>query len=160
VADCNMASPTIPESRVYRHLQCGTETVISGQSFEVASNPLSDMTRTWCTQCNSFFPITDYEWSDTGEKISDYYARHSVRATSIERFLCSKKFMIICAVTGLILGGVGGYFLFRDQALWLQIFMVPFTGFLGVFAACAMYVALGKPITKRICGVSDTRVLT
>lgn len=42
----------------------------------------------------------------------------------------------------------------------LQIFMVPFVGGLGVFAACAAYVGLGNLITKRVCGVSDTRVLT
>ncbi len=155
-----MNSPAVPESRVYRHLQCGTETVISGQAFEVASNPLSDMTRTWCNQCNAFFPVTDYQWSDTGEKISDYYARHGARATGLERFLCSKKFMVICAITGLILGAAGGYLLFRDQKLWLQVFMVPFVAAVGVFIACAAYVMLGKPITRRVCGVSDTRSLT
>jgi hypothetical protein len=155
-----MSSAAIPESRVYRHLQCGGETVISGQAFEVASNPMSDMTRTWCNQCNAFFPVTDYQWSDTGEKISDYYLRHSARATNVERFLCSKKFMIICAIAGFILGAVGGYLLFRNNPLWLQIFMVPFVGGLGVLAACALYLQLGKPITRRVCGVSDTRVLT
>jgi hypothetical protein len=155
-----MTSPAVPESRVYKHLQCGTETVISGQAFEVASNPLSDMTRTWCNQCNAFFPVSDYQWSDTGEKISDYYARHSARATALERFLCSKRFMIICAVAGFILGAVGGYFLFRNQRLWLQIFMVPFVGGVGTFIAAAIYLMLGKPITKRVCGVSDTRILT
>ena len=158
-----MSSPpssAVPDSRVYRHLQCGSETVISGQSFEVASNPLSDMTRTWCSQCSSFFPITEYQWADTGEKISDYYVRHSAKATQLDRFLCSKKFMMICAIAGFILGAIGGYFLFRDQKLWLQIFMVPFVGGLGVFGACAIYLAIGKPITKRVCGVSDTRVLT
>lgn len=155
-----MTEPPIPESRVYRHLQCRTETVISGDAFEVASNPLSDMTRTWCNTCNAFFPISDFEWSDTGEKISDYYARHSARATGFERFLCSKKFMIVCAITGFILGAVAGYFLARNQALLLQIIMVLFVGGLGVFGACAIYLALGKPIAKRVCGVSDTRLLT
>jgi hypothetical protein len=153
-------TPAVPESRAYRHVQCGQETVISGQPFEVASNPLSDMTRTWCTTCNAFFPVTDYAWSDTGEKISDYYARHSARATALDRFLCSKRFMMICAATGFLLGAIGGYVLFRNQAVLIQVLMVPFIGGLGVFAACALYLALGKPIVKRVCGVSDTRVLT
>ena len=155
-----MTPPAVPESRVYRHLQCGAETVISGQAFEVASNPLSDMTRTWCNQCNAFFPVSDYQWSDTGENISDYYSRHNARATKVERFLCSKKFMVICAITGFLLGAVGGYLLFRDEKLWLQVFMVPFVGGVGVFIICAMYLQLGKLITKRICRVSDTRALT
>ena len=155
-----MTSPPIPESRVYRHLQCRTETVISGDSFEVASNPLSDMTRTWCNQCNAFFPIADYQWSDTGEKISDYYARHAAKATSLDRFLCSKTFMIVCGVVGLVLGAVAGYFLARNQALWLQIGMAVFIGLLGGFGGLATYLALGKPIARRVCGVSDTRLLT
>jgi len=68
--------------------------------------------------------------------------------------------MIVCAVAGVILGGTGGYFLFRSQQLWLQIFMVPFCGVLGVFATCGAYVALGHVITRRVCGAGDTRVLT
>lgn len=155
-----MNPPAVPESRAYRHLQCGTETVVSGQAFEVASDPLSDMTRTWCTQCNAFFPISDYQWSDTGERISDYYSRHGARATRLERFLCSKCFMVFCAIAGFILGAIGGYLLFRDDGVWLQIFMVPFVGGLGVFVACAMYVQLGKLISWRVCGVRDTRTLT
>lgn len=121
---------------------------------------MSDMTRTWCSQCNAFFPITDYEWSDTGEKISDYYARHGAKATNLQRFLCSKKFMIICAVTGLLIGAIGGYVLFRDQNVMAKVLMIPFLGGIGVFVACAIYLQIGKPITKKVCGVSDTRVLT
>lgn len=155
-----MAEQNVPESRVYRHFLCGEQTVISGQSFEVASNPLADMTRTWCTNCNSFFPVSEYEWADSGEKITDYYARHSARATSLDRFLCSKKFMSICAFAGLILGGIGGYFLFWKDALWLKVWMVPFTAGIGGFIALAIYVALGKPIVRKVCGVSDTRLLT
>jgi hypothetical protein len=155
-----MTPPAVPESRVYRHLQCGADTVISGQAFEVASNPLADMTRTWCNTCSAFFPVSDYQWSDTGEKISDYYARHSAGATKRDRFLCSKKFMVICAAIGFVLGAAGGYFLFRDEELWLKIFMVPFVGGVGVFIACALYLQIGKPIVRRVCGVSDTRVLT
>ena len=155
-----MTSPAIPESRAYRHSQCGSETVISGQAFEVASNPLSDMPRTWCSQCNAFAPISDVAWSDTGETLSDYYARHGARATNTQRFLTSRRFLILCALSGLIFGGVGGYLLFRDNDLWLRILMALFVGGLGAFVACAIFVQLSKAITKRVCGVSDTRVLT
>jgi hypothetical protein len=60
----------------------------------------------------------------------------------------------------LILGGVGGYLLFRDNDLWLRILMVLFVGAVGAFVACAIFVQLSKAITKRVCGVGDTRVLT
>lgn len=155
-----MNQESIPESRVYRHLQCGTDTIISGQAFEVASNPLSDMTRTWCNQCNAFFPVSDYEWSDTGEKISDYYSRHSASASSMERFLCSKTFLVASAVIGFLLGAIAGFFLFRNNALWLQVLMIPFLGFIGVFLAAALNVSvIGKMIVRRVCGVQDTRIL-
>ncbi|MES2792997.1 MAG: hypothetical protein V4719_25520 [Planctomycetota bacterium] len=155
-----MTPTPVPQSRTYTHSQCGLDTEISGQPFEVASNPMSDMTRTWCSECNAFFHISDFRWADTGETISDYYARHSVRATKLERFLVSKTLMVICAVTGIVLGGVGGYVLFRKDFLALRIFMVPFVAGVGVFVTCGLYVMLGYLITKRVCGVGDTRILT
>lgn len=155
-----MADSEIPESRVYRHVKCDTETTVSGQSFEVASNPMSDMARTWCTQCESHFPISDYEWSDTGETIADYYARHGSGATALQRFLCSKKFMIIMAVSGFISGAIGGFFLTRGKDLWVQLLFIPFVGFIGVFIGCAIYISgFCEPITKKVSGVKDTRML-
>ena len=35
-----MAENPLPESRAYRHTKCGTETTVSGQSFETVSNPI------------------------------------------------------------------------------------------------------------------------
>jgi len=150
----------IPESRDYRHIKCNSVTTISGQPFEVMSNPLSDMARTWCTECDSFFPLTEYTWDDTGEAVTAYYARHGAKATPLQRFLCSRKNMLIMAAIGFVLGGVGGYFLFRDDDLWLILLMVPFCGGFGAFGGLAIYIsALCEPITRNVCGVKDTRVL-
>jgi hypothetical protein len=155
-----MNQESIPESRSYRHSKCNGVTVVSGQPFEVMSNPLSDMSRTWCSECSSFFPLSEYEWVDSGEEITKYYARHSASASSVERFLCSKKFLVASAVVGFLLGAIGGFFLFRNNALWLKIFMTPFVGFIGVFIAAALNVSvIGKIIVRRVCGVKDTRIL-
>lgn len=89
-----MTTTPAPESRNYRHLKCGTETVISGDSIEMTSNPFSNMSRTWCMTCNGFHPVAEYEWSDTGEKITDYYVRHSSAATSFQRLLCSRTSVV------------------------------------------------------------------
>ncbi|MEZ6047565.1 MAG: hypothetical protein R3C11_18685 [Planctomycetaceae bacterium] len=77
------ASPA-PESRTYRHVVCGEVTFVSGDSFESISDPLFDMQRTWCSYCNKMCPIAEYEWVDTGEKITDYYKRHTAKATRLE----------------------------------------------------------------------------
>ena len=79
-------------------IQCGNDTVVSGDAFEVVSNPMSSMEQTQCSSCGAMFPISDFEWSDTGEKLSDYYARHTQNATELQRFLCSKKFMVAVIV--------------------------------------------------------------
>jgi hypothetical protein len=156
-----MTTPSVPESRAYRHQACGEETVISGDGFEVISNPLGDMSRTWCTKCNAFFPVSDYTWADSGEKITDYWARHSTRATQLERFLCSRAFLLIAVAVGFLAGCIGGYVLFRNADLLVKVLMVPFVGGVGVFAAAALHVSvICKLITRRVCGLSDTRVLT
>jgi hypothetical protein len=155
-----MNEPAVPESRAYRHVKCQQETEISGQAFETASNPMSDMERTWCTTCNSFFPITDFEWTDTGETIADYYARYNSSASPAQKFLVSKKMMIIMAIAGFFLGSIGGALLFWQNALWLLLFMTPMCGLFGVFGAMAIYISIiCKSITKKVCGVTDTRVL-
>jgi len=156
-----MTENVVPESRTYRHFACKTETTISGQPFSVMSNPLSDMARTWCSQCGAHFPLSEYEWSDTNEKVTDYYARHSAKATPLQVFLCSRRCMILLAATGFLLGAIGGYFLFRNNALWLQILMPIACGGFGAFGGLAVYIsALCGPITQKVCGVSDTRTLT
>jgi len=152
---------SIPQSRAYRHLMCESVTVIAEDSFTVISNPLSDMTRTWCTYCDSYFPLSDYEWVDTGENISQYCARHSASASQLQRFLCSKTFWIICAVTGFMSGSIGGFLLFQDDALWLKILMTPMCGLFGVFGGAAVHIdIITKFIVRKVCGVTDTRVLT
>lgn len=79
-----MTEQDIPESRTYRHIQCGNVTNVEGQSFEIVSNPMSSMERTLCASCGKMFPITDFEWVETKETIADYYARHSATATNMQ----------------------------------------------------------------------------
>ena len=155
-----MAGEAVPESRVYRHVACGTDTIVSGEAFSVASNPLADMNRTWCTACNAFFPVGEYEWTDTGEKIVDYYARHSAKATALDRFLCSKVFLIISVVVGALVGLVVGYLLVRNGGWGQRIVVAGILALVGVFAAAALNVSvISKVIAKRVCGVTDTRTL-
>lgn len=155
-----MTPPQIPESRTYRHEKCNTETVVSGQAFEALSDPLSDMSRTWCNTCEAFFPLSDYVWSDTGERITDYYARHGARATRVERFLCSRAFLVFCLVVGFVAGAILGFLLFRNDGWLLMLLMTAFTGVVGVIVLGSLKeFFLGKLIVRRVCGVRDTRLL-
>jgi hypothetical protein len=155
-----MNSPQIPESRPYRHRNCNEETVVSGQHFEVLSDPLSGMTRTWCNTCNDFFPLADFEWSDTSERITDYCSRHSARATRLERFLSSRMFLTISLIFGFLAGAIGGFVLFRAKGGVLLIVMTVFVGVIGVIVFGSLKeFFLGKLIVRRVCGVSDTRML-
>ena len=155
-----MTNEQVPESRAYRHSKCGAETVVSGESFSAVSNPLADMTRTWCTSCNAFFPVSEYVWDDTGEKLVDYYNRHSTRATAFDRFLCSRLFLIVSVVIGALVGVAVGYALTRNGALGQRLLASGFLAFVGIFAAAALNVSvISKVIVKRVCGVADTRTL-
>lgn len=155
-----MADDAVPESRAYRHQKCGSETEISGQPFGVLSNPLGDMAQTWCGQCNAMFPPSEYSWADTNESIPDYWARHSSKASSLDRYLCSRKFLLICFAVGFLAGGAGGLYLFRNSGVGAKVIMAPFCGVLGLMAATAVNISLiSAIITKKVCGVSDTRVL-
>lgn len=156
-----MSEQSIPESRTYRHLQCGSETVVGGQSFEVVSNPMSSMERTQCSNCEAMFPIADFEWFDTGENLAGYYARHTESATDMQRFLCSKKFMVALIGLGAMLTAAGFYYLVRNEILLAKAICL-FTGLVvgAVIGGTVFLKVFENPITRKVCGVSDTRLLT
>lgn len=155
-----MAEQTVPESRAYRHIQCGADTAVSGQAFETVSNPMSSMEQTLCSSCGRMFPITAFEWSDTGEKISDYYARYTKNATPLQRFLCSKKFMVALIIICIILAEIGIYFLVRNQnVLALVICLAGGVMIGGIIGMSVFIYGFADPIKRKVCGVSDTRTL-
>ena len=155
-----MSEQPIPESRSYRHVACGSDTEVSGQAFEIVSNPMSSMEQTQCSLCNAMFPIADFEWCDTGEKISDYYARHSQSATELQRLLCSKKAMVALIAISVIATEIGIYLLLAQRnAVVLAVCLVG--GLLiGALVGMTLFVSgLANPIKRKVCGVSDTRSL-
>ncbi|MBL8817226.1 MAG: hypothetical protein JNL58_14460 [Planctomyces sp.] len=155
-----MAGDVPPESRAYRHRGCGTETVVSGQPFATVSNPMSSMTRTFCSGCSAMFEITEYEWSDTGETIAEYYARHSKNATSRQRFLTSKKFMILVIAMMAAPAAIGASFLLANSSPLARVFGIIGGLVIGAFIGMVIFVELfDKPISRKVCGVSDTRLL-
>ncbi|MGC1272548.1 MAG: hypothetical protein WBC44_02485 [Planctomycetaceae bacterium] len=107
------------------------------------------------------YPITEFEWSDTGETISDYYARHTKNATDMQRFLCSKKFMVALIVLCILAIEIGVYFLLANAGGLVLFFGL--VGGLVIGAIIGMSVFLSgfaNPIKRKVCGVRDTRSLT
>lgn len=66
-----MATRKQRTSREYVHHKCKTVTVIEGPEFAALADPLANMTGTYCAECDDAFPITEFAWADTGERISD-----------------------------------------------------------------------------------------
>ncbi|MEW4527052.1 hypothetical protein [Maioricimonas sp. JC845] len=156
-----MNDQPVPEERAYRHVTCGNETLVGGQSFEVVSNPMSSMEQTMCSACNAMFPIAEFEWADTGEKISDYYTRHSQNATDMQRFLCSKKFMVAVILLFVILTEIGIYLLMSDEETAVLAFCLVGGLMIGGIIGMSVFISgFADPIKKKVCGVSDTRLLT
>ena len=155
-----MTEGAVPESRSYRHRQCGNETEVGGQSFETVSNPMSSMERTFCSSCNAMFGISEFEWSDSGETIADYYARHTKSATPAQRFLTSKTFMILIILLLAIPAAIAAFVLLANVNLLAQL-LGAFGGLVvGAFVGMMIFVeAFAKPITRKVCGVADTRTL-
>jgi hypothetical protein len=151
---------SIPESRAYRHLPCKQETLVSGQSFEVVSNPMSSMERTMCSTCGAMFPIDEFAWTDTNETLADYYARHTQHATPPQRFLCSKTFMVALIAVCAIATAIGGYAIVANDNWLARVIMVAGGLMVGAFIGMSIFVSgIAGPITRKVCGVKDTRML-
>lgn len=156
----SLTQPAFPESRICRHRACQQETEVRGQAYEKLSNPLIHVPHAWCDSCQSFLPVADFEWSDTGEAISDYRTRHQASATPLQRFLCSPRCIVVCALVGALMGATLGYSLFPDKAWIVRAFIAAFVGAVSTFIFVSLHDSfVNKLLMWRICGVVDARML-
>lgn len=155
-----MTDVIIPESRTYVHSQCGQETEVGGQAFEVVSNPMSSMEQTQCSNCGSMYPISEFSWADTGETISAYYARHTTNASNRQRFLCSKRFMVVVIGIAAIVTASAFYALVANDNLLTRLICVAGGLMVGAMIGMAVFLTgFANPIKRKVCGVPDTRAL-
>ncbi len=113
-----------------------------------------------CSTCGAMFPIAEYAWADTDESLSDYYARHTIHATPLQRFLCSKTFMVaLIAIAAIAVAGAAYALVANDN--WLTRLICVAGGLMiGAFIGMAIFVSgFANPIKRSVCGVSDTRLL-
>jgi hypothetical protein len=140
------------ESRDYVHAQCGEVTTVEGPEFASLADPLAKMTATYCAECEDVFPISEFAWADTQERISDYYAHYQNRASGVQRFLGSRSAMFT-------LSGVA-FFVGLSLTLVLGIVLGLIAGVVGAIVALVLHVmVIGPMILRQVLGTNDPRQL-
>jgi len=102
-------SKAIPESRNYTHTRCRTVTAVSENDFTALSDPFSVVPATYCVGCETHFPLDQFTWDDTGERISDARERHAARAPAWARLACGRPGCLGVMFLGLGVGLLAGF---------------------------------------------------
>ena len=134
-------------SRDYVHSRCSGVTTIEGPEFQALADPLSRMVSTYCSDCEDTFPIAEFAWHDTQERISDYYSRYQQQASGFQNFIASRAGMFTLAGIVFALGLLSCIFL---GALGL----IAAIG--GAIVAIVLHVTmLGSMILRQVTGTND-----
>ncbi len=102
-----MADRSKTLGRAYIHDACSSSTVVKGNDYVELCNALLPCGGTYCCSCKSHFPLDNFAWEDTGEKLSDYRERIRSECPAMQRL----PFRLLGAVVGLAIGGGLGFVL-------------------------------------------------
>lgn len=139
-------------SRDYVHTQCGGETTIDGPEYAALADPLSKMTSTYCAECEDVFPVSDFKWADTRERISDYYAHYQKQASGLQQFLASRGGMFTLAGVAFAAG--------LSLILVLGAVLGLVAAVAGAIIAIVFHVmVIGPMILRQVLGTNDPRQL-
>ncbi|MGB7342693.1 MAG: hypothetical protein WBD20_00620 [Pirellulaceae bacterium] len=151
---------TTRESRCYTHAKCKVETEVSGGEFRAMADPLAEMNRTFCGECEDMFPLEEFVWSDTKEPILAYYERHGRKASDNDRLFCSNKGLLALGGAGLFIGFILGTAVCVTVGGLTGIFIAAFMALVGAVAGVIVRETVVAPkILQRVCGTSDPRDL-
>ena len=124
------------------------------------SDPLAGMRTTYCVSCEDQFPVSEFSWSDTDERISDYYARHRKNATALDLWWCGNGGLAFLAGIGFLAGAIFGIILGVMMSWLIGLVTGTVLAIVGAIVGVVMReVLFSKSIVKRVCGVDDTRML-
>lgn len=142
----------------YTHNRCGESTTLSGVHLLMLCDPFSSTVGTYCSGCEDHFPLKQFTWDDTGERISEARRRNAAAASFWVRLMLGGPGWLAVFVLGAALGFGGGFAIGR----LVKSFSWPLGivgGLLGFFAG-AMALGALIPVLLRGCyGVSDWREL-
>jgi len=140
------------KSRDYVHAQCSGVTTIDGPEFQALADPLTRMTSTYCSECDAVFPIDEFAWDDTQERISDYYARYQQQASGLQKFLASRTGMF--TISSIV------FFLGLASCIVLGIFGL-IVAIAGAIVSIVVHVmSIGPMILRQVLGTNDPTRLT
>lgn len=149
-----MAKNKLRTSREYVHRKCKNTTVIDGPEFEALADPLANMICTYCGECEEHFPIAEFAWTDTDERISDYYKRYRQQASPAQRFLASRKAMFVMSGVAALLALLIGLLVLKMPVISVVLAVV------AVGATFALHtLVIGPMILKQALGTNDPRQL-
>lgn len=161
-------STDIPPSRVYIHQRCGEPTEVSGPEFSALANPLAEMERTFCSNCQQYDTIDQFSWADTGEPISVYYQRYLQAMPAVDRQATARSNLLRCIIGAATVGLAISIVI---TLLLMTLLGTLFAILLGLLAALLLVPLLGllgfqyfeksvvQPILRRLFGVDDPRQL-
>ena len=108
----NQAAPSewqTKESRTYQHLSCKEHTTVSEGDHEYVTHVFCHPYETYCVACEKHFPVEEFRWSNTKERLTDYYSRYQSMFSDSEKFICRGSFSLGTAAASLLLGAVVGF---------------------------------------------------
>ncbi len=147
------------ESRVYRHRECGEETIVDGMDFTFLSHIFHHPKQTYCAHCEDHFPIQEFEWADTRECIIDWYSRHAGKFKGLDRILADELFIYGVIILGILLGGGIGFFVGKMWGIWLGIGGSLVGAILVGFIGFVVGVMIKESVCRRLLGTEDFRSL-
>jgi hypothetical protein len=126
------SSRRVPQGRTYICHRCEGATYVSDDSFSHISNPFRLCTSTYCCGCEDFVRLSEVEWEDTGELVSDFRSRIRQQAPLFLKFW----FFGLGLILGAILGAMVGWLVANGQpprkvqdAIWMGVVF----GAIGVY---------------------------
>jgi hypothetical protein len=151
------ALPAAPRS--YTHKACGEATVVNGRELLALCDPFSATVGTYCVACETHFPLKEFVWDDTRERISAARARHGAMAPGWARALLRPSgclgFVLLLAPAAAGPGYAVG------RALGAPGWVFPVLAALGgaVAAVLILAVVVSPAVMRQYYGVSDWREL-
>jgi len=143
------------KSRTYFHIHCRQHTVVSDFDHIYVASVFDHPYETFCSTCQKHFPVADFCWSNTNERLTEYYARYQSKFSSSEKLICSGIFPLIAVVVAALGSAVIGFLVPTLLLGRFGIIGALIGGLVGAVCGIKITEKIGNSIRKRVLGTSD-----